>query len=75
MNNVKLKEGVVIGYAIVSESDLHIDPFGNVQPNSKPIVWESSLNNSLHVTKERAGNLKSYGRRVICKLVVVEEVD
>lgn len=75
MNNVKLKEGAVIGYAIVSESDCHLDAFGNVQPNSKPIVWESNLNNSLYTTRDRAKNLGDYGRRVICKLVVVEEVD
>lgn len=75
MNNVKLKEGAVIGYAIVSESDCHLDAFGNIHKDSSPLVWESNLNNNLYVTKERAGNLKSYGRRVICKLVVVEEVD
>lgn len=74
MSNKTLKVGAEIGYAVVSESDLHIDPFGNVQPNSKPIVWESNLNNSMHAAREHAKRLGSYGRRIVCKLVFVEEV-
>ena len=75
MNSKKLKEGTEIGYAIVSESDLNIDPFGNTQPTSKPIVWESNLNNSIQETRDHAKSLWKYGRRVICKLIVIEEVD
>lgn len=71
---MEIKAGSEIGYAVVSESDNHLDVFGNVQKGSAPIVWESPLNNSLTATRERAESVKAYGRRLICKLVVVEEV-
>ena len=70
----KIAAGIVAGYGVVSESDLHLDIFGNQEPGSKPIVWESPLYISPCQARERASKLGAYGRRLIVKLVVVEEV-
>ena len=70
----KIAAGTVAGYGVVSESDLHMDVFGNVQPGSKPIVWESPLYLSPYQAREHASKLGAYGRRLIVKLIVVEEV-
>ena len=59
---------------MVSESDMYLDVFGNRDPGSKPIVWESPLYISPYQAREHAGKLGAYGRRLIVKLVVVEEV-
>lgn len=70
----KVPAGTVAGYGVVSESDLHLDVFGNVQPGSKPIVWESPLYLSPCQARNHASKLGAYGRRLIVRLVVVEEV-
>ena len=70
----KVPAGTVAGYGVVSESDLHLDVFGNQAPGSKPIVWESPLYLSPCQARNHASKLGSYGRRLIVKLVVVEEV-
>ena len=71
----KIAAGTVAGYGVVSESDLHLDVFGNTQPGSKPIVWESPLYLSPFQARNHASKLGAYGRRLIVKLVVVEEVE
>ena len=71
----KIAAGTVAGYGVVSESDLHLDVFGNVQTGSKPIVWESPLYLCPEQARQHASGLGSYGRRLIVKLVVVEEVE
>ena len=70
----KIAAGAAAGYGVVSESDLHLDVFGNVQPGSKPIVWESPLYLDPWQARQHASKLGAYGRRLIVKLVVVEEV-
>ena len=70
----KIAAGTVAGYGVVSESDLHLDVFGNQQPGSKPIVWESPLYITPCEARNHASKLCAYGRRLIVKLVVVEEV-
>ena len=70
----KVPAGTVAGYGVVSESDLHLDVFGNPTPGSKPIVWESPLYLSPCQARTHASKLGAYGRRLIVKLVVVEEV-
>ena len=70
----KVPAGTIAGYGVVSESDLHLDVFGNTQPGSKPIVWESPLYLSPCQARNHASKLGAYGRRLIVKLVVVEEV-
>ena len=71
----KIAAGTVAGYGVISESDLHLDVFGNTQPGSKPIVWESPLYMSPCQARNHASKLWAYGRRLIVKLVVVEEVE
>lgn len=71
----KIAAGTVAGYGVVSESDLHLDVFGNRDPGSKPIVWESPLYTSPCQARQHASKLAAYGRRLIVKLVVVEEVE
>ena len=71
----KIAAGTVAGYGVVSESDLHLDVFGNVQTGAKPIVWESPLYLSPCQARNHASKLGAYGRRLIVKLVVVEEVE
>ena len=70
----KIAAGTVAGYGVVSESDLHLDVFGNQQPGSKPIVWESPLYSFPGQARKHADRISAYGRRLIVKLVVVEEV-
>ena len=70
----KVPAGTVAGYGVVSESDLHLDVFGNQTSGSKPIVWESPLYLSPCQARNHASKLGAYGRRLIVKLVVVEEV-
>ena len=71
----KIAAGTVAGYGVVSESDLYLDVFGNPAPGSKPIVWESPLHPSSYQAREYASKLGAYGRRLVVKLVVVEEVE
>ena len=70
----KIAAGTVAGYGVVNESDLHLDVFGNRDPGSKPIVWESPLYSYPGQARQHASKLCAYGRRLIVKLVVVEEV-
>ena len=70
----KIAAEIVAGYGVVSESDLYMDVFGNPAPGSKPIVWESPLYMNPCQAREHASKLGDYGRRLIVKLVVVEEV-
>ena len=70
----KIAAGTVAGYGVVSESDMYLDVFGNRDPGSKPIIWESPLYLSSYQAREQASKLGAYGRRLIVKLVVVEEV-
>ena len=70
----KIAAGIVAGYGVVSESDLHLDVFGNQQSGSKPIVWESPLYTYPGQAMDHASKLGAYGRHLIVKLVVVEEV-
>ena len=70
----KIAAGTVAGYGVVSESDLHLDVFGNVPHGAKPIVWESPLYLSPCQARNHASKLGAYGSRLIVKLVVVEEV-
>ena len=71
----KVPAGTVAGYGVVSESDMYLDVFGNTQPGSKPIVWESPLYLCTEQARQHASRLGSYGRRLVVKLVVVEEVE
>ena len=71
----KIAAGTVAGYGVVSESDLYLDVFGNPAPGAKPIVWESPLYIRPCQAREQASKLGAYGRRLIVKLVVVEEVE
>ena len=71
----KVPAGTVAGYGVVSESDLYLDVFGNPTSGSKPIVWESPLYLSPCQARNHASKLGAYGRRLIVKLVVVEEVE
>ena len=70
----KVSAGTVAGYGVVSESDLYLDVFGNRDPGSKPIVWESPLYLSPCQARQHASKLGAYCRRLIVRLVVVEEV-
>ena len=65
----------VAGYGVVSESDLHLDVFGNVPHGAKPIIWESPVHLTPEEAWRQAKNVSAYGRRIIVKLVVVEEVE
>ena len=71
----KIASGTVAGYGVVSESDMYLDVFGNRDPGSKPIVWESPLYIRPCQAREHAIKLGAYGRRLVVKLVVVEEVE
>ena len=71
----KIAAGTVAGYGVVSESDMDLDVFGNPTPGSKPIVWESPLYIRPCQAREQASKLGAYGRRLIVKLVVIEEVE
>ena len=71
----KIAAGTVAGYGVVRESDMYLDVFGNPTPGSKPIVWESPLYIRPCQAREQASKLGAYGRRLIVKLVVVEEVE
>lgn len=70
----KVPAGAVAGYGVVSESDMYLDVFGNPAPGSNPVAWESPLYLSPCQARTHASKLGAYGRRVIVKLVVVEEV-
>lgn len=70
----KIAAGTVAGYGVVSESDLFVDVFGNRPEWSGAIVWESPLYRAPEQARERAEKLGAYGRRLIVKMVVVEEV-
>ena len=70
----KIAAGTVAGYGVVSESDRFADLFGNFPPDGNAIIWESPLL-AESCARARADMLKSYGRRLIVKLVVVEEVE
>ena len=68
-----INPGATIGYGVVTESDINLDAFGNIQSGSKPIIWEGPLMSQMQA-KERARKNDGYGRRLVVKLVVVEEV-
>ena len=68
-----INPGATIGYGVVTESDINLDVFGNTQSGSKPIIWEGPLMSQMQA-EERARKNDGYGRRLVVKLVVVEEV-
>ena len=69
----KIAVGDVVGYGVISECDQCLDSLGKRKPGSVPILWESSLMNE-HQARHRAERMGRFGRRLIVKLVVVEEV-
>lgn len=69
----EINPGTTIGYGVVTESDTNLDVFGNTQSGSKPIIWEGPLMSKMQA-EEIAKKNSGYGRRLVVRIVVVEEV-
>ena len=61
-------QGQMIGYCVVTESDLPMDAFGNKPEGSNPIVHESGIHEHKYQAIELAERLKRYGRVYVCEM-------
>ena len=68
MSKYTPEQGQMIGYCVVTESDLLMDAFGNKPSGANPIVHESVIYEYESQAIERAENLKRYGRVYVCEM-------
>ena len=68
MSKYTPEQGWMIGYCVVTESDLPMDAFGNKPSGANPIVHESVIYEYESKAIERAENLKRYGRVYVCEM-------